>query len=129
MTILLVEDDPDDVLFMRKAFARLKASVSLDVAMDGEAAVAAISAAGNLCTHVLLDLKLPKISGIEVLAWIRSQPDLAHVRVSILTSSTEKTDMDRTFSLGIDGYYVKPVSFDELLDVTREICERWEITS
>jgi DNA-binding response OmpR family regulator len=127
MKLLLVEDDPDDVLFMRKAFSRINPKAALDVAMDGEAAVTAFSTFPVAYSHVLLDLKLPKIGGIEVLRWIRSQSHLAHVRVVVLTSSTEKPDLDQTLALGIDGYYVKPVSFDELLDVTRKICNQWDL--
>jgi DNA-binding response OmpR family regulator len=129
MKILLVEDDPDDVLFMRKAFSRVSSGVSLDVAMDGEAAISALAQAPRTFSHLLLDLKLPKVSGIEVLTWLRSQPESDHLHVIVLTSSTEKSDLDRTLALGIDGYYVKPVSFDQLLDVTRQICDRWGIDS
>jgi DNA-binding response OmpR family regulator len=127
MTILLVEDDPDDVLFMRKAFGRVCPAVSLQVAMDGEAAMEALSMPSKVFSHLLLDLKLPKVSGIELLAWVRSQDRLAGLRVIVLSSSTEKSDVDQTRALKVDGYYVKPVSFDELVEITRGICRQWGI--
>jgi CheY-like chemotaxis protein len=129
MTVLLVEDDPDDILFMKKAFARSCPGVALEIARDGEAALEKLALNVHAFTHLLLDLKLPKVSGLEVLTWIRAQPALALLHVIVLTSSTEESDLERTRALGIDGYYVKPVSFDELLQATRKICAQWGFLS
>ncbi|HEX7900300.1 MAG TPA: response regulator [Planctomycetota bacterium] len=123
--ILLVEDSEDDVLFLRRAFKKAGVEAPLQVAYDGLEAVERLSAAPP--SHVLLDLKLPKKSGLEILEWMRGRPDLASISVIILTSSREKSDVDRARALGIDDYCVKPVSFTELVALVRKIAEMWRL--
>jgi len=74
---------------------------------------------------VVLDLKLPKESGLNVLEWIRSSAEIRALPVVVLTSSREPSDVSRTRELGIDSYEVKPVKFEELLAIVRSICKRW----
>ena len=123
--LLLVEDDPHDVLFLRKAFAKIGWEVSLNVETDGQGALDHLCRRGShdgrdlsQCpTHVILDLKLPRISGLDVLKGIRSAPDLSALPVILLTSSHEPEDIARAFTLGCDGYLVKPVTFENLVRV------------
>ena len=126
--ILLVEDSSEDVLFFKKAFIQAGLVSSLDVATDGQEAMERLSAgAGTDHSHVLLDLKLPRFSGLEVLSWIRTHPVLADLPVIILTSSQLPMDVQKATSLGIDAFLVKPVSFRDLVEVVRGIGERWRI--
>jgi CheY-like chemotaxis protein len=135
--VLLVEDNEDDVLFVRRAFGRAKLSNPLHVAEDGDVAVAYLSGSGEhadrvrhpLPTLILLDLKLPRRSGLEVLEWLRGQPNLRKTPVVVLTSSKESSDVDRAFELGASGYLVKPVDFDGLLEMVKTIGVYWMVMS
>ncbi len=114
--ILLVEDSPDDVFFMRYALKKAQLEHPLHVATDGEEAIAYLSGTGKYSnrevfpfpTVVFLDLKLPCLSGFEVLAWLRAQPALSETPVFILTGSSEERDRQRARELGVMAYYVKP---------------------
>jgi two-component system response regulator len=126
--ILLVEDSAEDVLFFKRAVAKAALRCSLEVVANGQLAIDRLSA-GALPrpTHVLLDLKMPLVSGLEVLAWIRSQPAVATLPVIVLTSSQLSSDSSRANELGVDAFLVKPVSSKALLDIVRVIAERWNI--
>jgi CheY-like chemotaxis protein len=132
--LLLVEDNPDDVLFLRRALRKGGHSLRLEVVQNGEEAIAYLSGQGTyvdrrrhpLPTHVLLDLKLPKISGFEVLAWMRSRPEFASIPVSILSSSPQTADIDRARALGADCYLTKPISFEQLVPLVNRIVEWME---
>lgn len=125
--ILLVEDNPDDVLFLRRAFDKAGLSAELFVAEDGQRAVDRLSDGSPPPTHLLLDLKLPKRSGLEVLAWIRSQDRWRSLPVIVLTSSEVKSDADRTRELGIDDFLVKPLRAKDLDVTVSEIAARWRL--
>jgi two-component system response regulator len=126
--ILLVEDSSEDVLFFKRAAAKAGLRCSLEVVQNGQLAIDRLSAGPSpLPTHILLDLKMPLVSGLEVLAWIRSHPDVATLPVIILTSSQLSSDSSRANELGVDAFLVKPVSSKALLDIVREIAGRWNI--
>lgn len=122
--ILLIEDDPTDVLFLRRAFKTLEVNRPMHVVDNGRAAIDYLQGGGPRPTHVLLDLKLPEKSGFEVLEWIRERPELRDLPVAILTSSSEGSDIRRAKDLKADGYFVKPMSFASLLEVAKTI-EHW----
>lgn len=124
--VLLVEDSRDDVHFFKRAWDKLGMEGELEVAEDGEAAVQRLSR-GPRVTHVVLDLKLPKRAGLDVLAWLRSSPDVRSIPVIVLTSSTEKTDQERASRLGVDAYLIKPVNFASLRVLLGEIAALWGI--
>jgi CheY-like chemotaxis protein len=135
-TILLVEDDPNDQLLIRRAFGKARLMNPLRIVEDGDAAVAYLAGEGvhadrmasPLPTLILLDLKLPRRSGLEVLAWLRSQPGrLGRMPVVVLTSSRENLDVDRAYQLGANSYLVKPVDFDGLLDLVRTAGLYWTV--
>jgi CheY-like chemotaxis protein len=128
--ILLVEDNPDDILLIRRAFRKAGAFDSLEVVEDGEKAVAYLGGTGDYAARelpavVLLDLKLPRRSGIEVLEWLRSQPGLRRIPVVVLTGSGERSDVNRAFDAGANSYLVKPVQFDALIDVMKLLNVYW----
>ncbi|MFN7145067.1 MAG: response regulator, partial [Myxococcota bacterium] len=133
--ILVVEDDEDDLLFLRRAFERVGLRAPISAVTDGDAAVAYLAGTGPYADRaayppaerVLLDLKLPRRSGLEVLRWIRSHPAHRELPVILLTSSDDPSDVAAGRALGIDAYLVKPVGFGELVQVAREIVRAWEI--
>jgi CheY-like chemotaxis protein len=126
--ILLVEDDPGDVLITREAFAENKVRNKLDVVSDGEAAMAYLRRQGDFAAVprpdlVLLDLNLPRRDGHEVLAEIKSDPDLQRIPVVILTTSDAEEDILRSYNLHANAYVTKPVDFERFLAVVRQIDE------
>jgi CheY-like chemotaxis protein len=126
--ILYVEDDENDVLFMKRAFARAGIAPPLHIAGDGKEAIDYLKAAGEngqLPSLVLLDLNLPLVSGFEVLQWIRSRPEFQSVPVFIFTSSAHESDIAKTRQAGANDYAVKPASPSRLDDLVLQIKERW----
>ena len=131
--VLLVEDEPNDVLFAERAFRRLGLSETLSVAKDGQEAIDYLLGSGEyrdrsrfpLPTLVLLDLKLPRKSGFDVLSEMRLHPELSQVAVIVLTSSQEPADMTKAKDLGARDYRVKPTGFDSLMKMIQEILGSW----
>lgn len=133
MPILLVEDDYNDVLLIRRAFRKAKIEPPMSIVSDGDEAIAYLSKEGQYADTerfpvpllVLLDLKLPRRSGLEVLAWIRQQPKLRRLLVVVLTSSQENSDLDRAYDLGVNSYLVKPVDFQNFVKLVELIDAYW----
>ncbi|HLX69347.1 MAG TPA: response regulator [Verrucomicrobiae bacterium] len=130
--ILHVEDNPDDVMLMNLAFSRAGVPAKLQVVNDGDEAIAALqnggaSGAGPIC--VLLDVKLPRVSGLEVLAWIRSQPQLKRLPVILLTSSSQSSDINRAYDLGANSFLVKPPDLDSLTQLVKTVAHYWVQTN
>ena len=131
--ILVVEDHADDVMLIRRAFQKAKVLCPLVVVEDGDSAVDYLQGTGNyadphahpLPVLVLLDLKLPRRSGLEVLEWLRQQPSLRALPVVILTSSKENADIKRAYELGANTYLSKPVEFDALLEIVKTLNLYW----
>lgn len=131
--VLIVEDDSNDVLFIQRAFRLVNPLIETQVVKDGDAAVDYLS--GNdeygardrypLPAIILLDLKLPRRSGGEVLQWLRQQDQLRRIPVVILTSSCERIDVDLSYDLGVNSYLVKPVSFDDLAEMIAALHAYW----
>ncbi len=128
-TVLLVDDSPEDILFFKRALRKAGFAWDLRVARDGQEAVEQMSASDSTPAHVLLDLKIPLKSGLEVLAWIRSHPRLADTRVIVLTSSDVPSDVERARALGVDAYLIKPLTTLDLIETIRTIADRWKLTS
>ncbi len=126
--ILLVEDNPVDLDLTRRAFARSQLTNPLEVARDGAEALDWLArwAAGQpLPLVVLLDLKLPKVDGLEVLRRYRAHALARSVPIVVLTSSSEDRDIARAYADGANSYIVKPVDFDKFLEVTAQIKLYW----
>jgi CheY-like chemotaxis protein len=131
--ILLVEDSDDDVALIRRAFRRGGVTTGLRVLGDGDSAVAYLAGEGDFHDRerhpmprvLLLDLKLPRRSGLEVLEWVRSRPELRSLIIVILTSSRESRDLHVAYQLGANSFLVKPVEFDRLLDLVKTLDLYW----
>ncbi|MDB5104933.1 MAG: putative response regulator, CheY [Fibrobacteres bacterium] len=129
--ILLVDDDPNDILLFRRAFAKLQARALLEVAENADQAEACLSdlvkSGSALPTFVLLDLKLPGRSGMDLLKWIRGNPEFNRMIVIALTSSRERNDVRRAYEAGINSFIVKPSGFDSLFDSVKQLWEYWTV--
>jgi len=130
LPILLVEDNPVDMDLTLRAFARHKLTNPVQMARDGEEALAWIprwEAGEPLPAVILLDLKLPRVDGLEVLRQIKTHPDLKVIPVVVLTSSSESRDMQTAYQLGANSYIVKPVNFDKFMEVAAQIELYWAV--
>jgi len=128
--ILLVEDNPVDLDLTLRAFSRRKLANRVEVARDGEEALAWIprwEAGEPWPAVILLDLKLPRVDGLEVLRQIKSHAELRAIPVVILTSSREDRDMKTAYRLGANSYIVKPVDFGKFMDVATQIELYWGV--
>ncbi|RAU17392.1 response regulator [Nitrincola tibetensis] len=126
--ILLVEDNPVDLDLTLRAFKRKHFLNPIEVARDGEEALAYIArwdAGERTPLVILLDLKLPKVNGLEVLKELKQHPVYKTIPVVILTSSSEGVDMKTAYSLGVNSYIVKPVDFAKFIDVAEQIELYW----
>ena len=126
--ILLVEDNPVDLDLTLRAFSSQKLSNPIEIARDGEEALAFIEKweQGNpLPLVIMLDLKLPKVSGLEVLEVIKNHPVFKTIPVVILTTSTDSTDVETAYNLGVNSYIVKPVDFSKFIEVAKQIELYW----
>lgn len=126
--ILLVEDNPVDVDLTLRAFASRKLSNTVHVARDGEEALAWLprwEAGEPVPAVILLDLKMPRVSGLEVLRALKSHPQFRAIPVVVLTSSSEDADVRTAYDLGANSYIVKPVNFDKFMDVAAQIELYW----
>ena len=131
--ILHVEDDPNDVMLVGLAFRKAGLTVNLQVVNDGEQAVQYLSgqgAYGNRQTFpvpalVLMDVKLPRRSGLEVLGWVRGREELRRIPVVMLTSSNQRADVNRAYDLMANSYLVKPSALEELVELIKKITNYW----
>ncbi len=131
--ILLVEDNPEDIELTLRALKKSKLANNIVVAEDGEEALDFIFARGKysdrsvICSPkvILLDLKLPKVSGIEVLREIKKDPRTSIIPVVILTSSTQEVDIEESYKLGANSYIVKPVNFENFIQSLRQMNDYW----
>jgi CheY-like chemotaxis protein len=126
--VLLIEDDPGDVLMTQEAFEEHKVRNKLNVVRDGEAALAYLRCEDQYADAprpdlILLDLNLPRIDGREVLAVIKEDGDLRRIPVVVLTTSQADEDILRSYSLHANAYVTKPVDFERFIAVVRQIDE------
>ena len=131
--ILLVEDNPDDVELALRALTRAKVSNRIQVARDGAEALQFVFGEGPYAGRtlrdgpklVLLDLKLPKIDGLEVLKRLKGNPTTRMIPVVVLTSSKEQRDIVESYQLGVNSYIVKPVNFEQFNQSVRDLGLFW----
>lgn len=131
--ILQVEDDKNDVFFLDHAFKAAGIPHPLRVVRDGQEAIEYLSGADKFADRakyplpclIMLDLKLPRKSGFEVLEWIRQQPQLKQLTVIVLTSSAQKDDIDHAYLLGANSFVVKPAHLAERNELARCIKSYW----
>ena len=126
---MLVEDNPDDSVLLQRAFRRAGISNPIDLAVDGEQAIEYLTgttARGlSALALVLLDLKLPRKSGFEVLAWAKAEPIVRRLPIIVLTSSKQSVDLARAYELGANSYLVKPASSVHLSALVEQINAYW----
>lgn len=131
--ILLVEDNPNDVELTLHAFKRHNLSNRIQVVRDGAEALDFLFCTGAYADRrledspklILLDLKLPKVDGLEVLQQIKSDPRTRALPVVILTSSSEERDIVESYRLGVNSYITKPVDFDQFIEAARQLGMYW----
>ena len=124
--ILLVEDNPDDELLMLQAFKKHNILNEVTLIHDGQEALDYLLASQKpLPAVMLLDLKLPKVDGLEVLRRVRAEPRTKLLPVVILTSSKEEQDLVASYSLGANSYIRKPVDFDQFAEAVRQLHIYW----
>jgi DNA-binding response OmpR family regulator len=132
--ILLVEDDPKDVELTLTGLAEYNLANEVVVARDGEEALDYLYRRGNHAARpngnpavMLLDLKLPKVNGFEVLEQVRAEEKLKMIPVVVLTSSHEECDLVKSYKLGVNAYVVKPVDFHQFVNAVKELGAFWAI--
>jgi len=132
-TLLLVEDNPDDEALTLRALRKHNLANEIIVARDGQEALDYLFGEGDFTGRdtrelpqvMLLDLKLPKLDGLQVLERMRANPPTRHVPVVVLTSSNEEQDMLRSYDLGANSYIRKPVDFEQFLEAARQLGLYW----
>lgn len=131
--ILLVEDDSNDVLLVQRAMNKVGLTYPLIHKHDGEEAIDYLSGKppyADRATHplpslILLDIKMPKLTGFDVLGWMHQRPELAKIPVVILTASVRQEDRNKAQALGATAFRTKPVDFSELVEIIRDVDARW----
>jgi two-component system response regulator len=123
--ILLVEDNPDDIELTTRAFKKHNLVNKIDIARDGVEAIEYLKTKKDLPSVVLLDIKLPKVNGLEVLQFIRQNESTNLLPVVILTSSKEERDLIQSYKLGANSFVRKPVDFDEFMNAVKELGLYW----
>ncbi len=132
-TILLVEDDSNDVVLLERAFRKAEVSDCFQIVPDGEAAMHYLAGIGEYADRtrypmprlVILDVRLPRKSGFEFLQWLRQQPELKSLPVVMLGASRETRDIVRAYELGANSYLAKPGSPEELIRLVRAFKHYW----
>jgi CheY-like chemotaxis protein len=133
VTVLHIDDDPNDTALLQAAARKADVNFSIVNVEDGEQAMAYLGGAGEyedrrlfpLPSLILLDLKMPRSTGLEVLAWVRSHPGLGKVPVVILSGSELQEDIRQAYSAGANSYLVKPIGFAALVSLVKNISSVW----
>jgi CheY-like chemotaxis protein len=131
--VLIIEDEPDAVLLLQHAFTKAGVALAFQSVGDGETAIAYLQGEGIYADRsiypipqlALLDLKLPRRSGLQVLQWIREHPELKTLPVVVLTSSKDRGDVTRAYAAGANSYLAKPTSLRLLTELARSIHDYW----
>jgi CheY-like chemotaxis protein len=132
-TVLVADDDANDVFFLRRAFQKAGLACPIVDVSDGEKAISYLAGSDTYAdrnlypapTLLFLDLKMPKVSGFEVLEWLQKHNGMAEMKVVVLSSSNLPSDMQKARSLGADDYRVKPADIDDMITMVKDIADRW----
>jgi CheY-like chemotaxis protein len=132
-SVLIAEDDPADAFLLERAFAAAEISASLHFVRDGQEAIDYLEGSVNYADRevhplpdlLLLDLKMPKLNGFDVLSWLRQQPGLKRLLVTVLTSSDQPNDINRAYDLGANSYLLKPHNSHELSELVKRVQKYW----
>lgn len=129
-SILLVEDNPDDIIITKRALQKGKVNNRLYIVHDGEEALQFLKRTGPYedapkPALILLDLKMPKVNGFEVLEEIKQDKDLKSIPIIMLTTSAREIDIEKAYQLGCNNYIIKPVSFENFIQTVIKMKEYW----
>jgi CheY-like chemotaxis protein len=132
-TILLVEDDENDLFLVQRSIERSRLVNPVRVVRDGEEAIRYLAGEGCYSDRrahprpflMLLDLHMPLVNGFEVLRWVRERPEYASLKIAVLTASSDERDYQRAMELGADSYFIKPGSLDEFVNLMMRIQGHW----
>jgi len=132
-SFLVAEDDENDVFFLQRAFQQAKVENPLHVVRDGQEAIDYLSGDGKFSDRNLyplpqlfiLDLKMPRKTGLEVLRWLQEQPELRCLPVLVLSSSAQRTDIETAYELGANAFVVKPASLEKRVELAKLIGRFW----
>ena len=133
VTILHVEDDSNDVLLLKHACEYAGVSLNVQTVEDGDEAISYLGGKGKFADRkrfpfpslVLLDLRMPKMTGFELLDWIRSQGNLRKLPVVVLSCSRHELDIERAYVLGANSFLIKPIAFADLVELVKMLCYYW----
>lgn len=133
LTILIIEDNDDEVFLLQKALAREQINNPVQVVRDGVEAIAYLEGKGEFHDRarfpfpsvIFSDLKMPRMSGFDVLQWLQTHPECSVIPVIILTSSKQDVDVRKAYALGANAYLVKPGSLDDLQKMVRDTYQFW----
>lgn len=135
-TILLAEDSENDIELTLAALSAHRVANEIVVTRDGAEALDYLHARGAFAGRnrenpalLLLDLKMPRVDGIEVLREVKSSPELRSIPVVVLTSSREEQDLVQTYDLGVNAYVVKPVDFKDFMDAVKSLGQFWAVVN
>jgi CheY-like chemotaxis protein len=132
-TILVAEDNPDDAFLLKRAFIQAGLNVRLDFVQDGEEVIHYLKGENGFADRaahpfpalLLLDLKMPRLDGFDVLNWLRQQSGLKRLLVTVLTSSDQPNDVNRAYDLGANSYLIKPSQSENLVEIVQRIQNYW----
>jgi len=135
-TILLVDDDENDALLVKMAFQKSGILNPIQWVKDGVEAVAYLNGEGDYANRqiypfpevLILDLKMPRMGGLELLGWMRDHPEFKVIPTIIMTSSKLEADIEKAYSLGANTYMLKPSSLDELVKIVKAAHEYWSLS-
>jgi len=133
VTVLHIDDDRNDTELFRAAARKANAQFALHNVSDGEQAMAYLNGLGiysnrqlyPLPTLILLDLKMPRATGFEVLTWIRNHPEVGNLPVVVFSGSELQDDIQQAYAVGADSYLIKPLGFTELVNLAKELNTAW----
>jgi CheY-like chemotaxis protein len=131
--VLVADDDANDVFFLRRAFQKAGVTCPILDVPDGERAICYLRGSDGFADRnrfpipslLFLDLKMPKVSGFEVLEWLQKHHDLAMMKVVVLSSSNLPSDMQKARALGAHDYRVKPADIDDMITMVKDVVSRW----
>jgi CheY-like chemotaxis protein len=134
-TILVVEDNPEEVILLQRAFENAGMDLAVHFVVNGEEAIDYLSGADRFRNRinfpepdlVIMDLKMPRKGGFEVLEWFRNLQESALIPIIVLTASNRESDVQRAYSLGASSYFIKPTSFNEFRDMIKIVYAYWSL--
>jgi CheY-like chemotaxis protein len=126
--VLVVEDNRADVVLLKRAFTMAGIACDLAIARDGQEAIEYLQQSPSpQNAHLLIDLQLPRVSGLELLAWIRGKSETRNLPAIVLSSSEQEIDKNEARRFGIDGYFVKPGNMQEFVEAASRIAAIWNL--